>query len=356
MSNAPLLTVFTPTYNRAHTIHRVFDSLCAQALRDFEWLVIDDGSTDGTPELIAKWSKSANFPIRYFKQENSGKHIAHNLAIWKARGELFAPIDSDDALMPGTLERLNRIWNDILASDRCNFSGIWGLCCDRHGNEVGDRYPESPFDTDLREVIFVYRVRGEKCCVWRTDILRQYPFPEIQRTYIPEGTIWLEIAKTYKTRCVNEVCRVYYFDDPNTGATITSGRSLGAHAAGRMHYYVWLLNNNLEYFSSSPEPFLKAAMMLPIVAKHSGQTLRHTLKLLRKSPAKCLVCLEKHCWICCAKVKLHGILRSRVRDEATTSRAHFSAFAMACLPFHTFRRWSVGNGFPLPFGISPRAA
>ena len=79
MADSVLFTVFTPTYNRAHTLHRVYDSLCAQTLRDFEWLVIDDGSTDGTADLIANWAKSADFPIRYFKQEHSGRHGAGGL-------------------------------------------------------------------------------------------------------------------------------------------------------------------------------------------------------------------------------------------------------------------------------------
>ncbi len=97
----PIFTVFTPTYNRAHTIHRAFDSLRAQTLRDFEWLVVDDGSTDNTSELIASWAKVADFPIRYFKQDHSGKHIAHNLAVREARGKFFLPLASDDACLRG---------------------------------------------------------------------------------------------------------------------------------------------------------------------------------------------------------------------------------------------------------------
>src|SRR3974390_2817293 len=93
-------TVFTATYNRAHTLHRVYDSLCAQTLHDFEWIVIDDGSTDNTAELIDDWAKAAQFPIRYFKQNHSGKHVAHNLAVREARGLFFLPLDSDDACLP----------------------------------------------------------------------------------------------------------------------------------------------------------------------------------------------------------------------------------------------------------------
>jgi glycosyltransferase involved in cell wall biosynthesis len=92
MADPPLFTVFTPTYNRAHTIHRVYDSLCAQTLRDFEWLVIDDGSTDNTAELVAKWAEVAKFPIRYFKQKNLGKHFAHNRALVEATGYFSIPM------------------------------------------------------------------------------------------------------------------------------------------------------------------------------------------------------------------------------------------------------------------------
>jgi glycosyltransferase involved in cell wall biosynthesis len=291
MSETPLFTVFTPTYNRGHTITRVFNSLCAQTFRDFEWLVVDDGSTDGTAALITAWQKIADFPIRYFKQKNSGKHIAHNFAIQKAHGRFFAPIDSDDALSPQTLESLNRTWHEIPEAERANFCGIWGLCNDQHGAEVGDRFPASPFDADLRDVLFVHRIRGEKWCMLRTDVVRQFPFPEIPETYMPEGMIWLEIAKTYKTRCVNEVFRIYYVDDDNTGETITSRGGMGAHATGRMYFYSWLLNNNLSYFASSPMPFLKAAVMLPVVARYSGHPFRKAFGLTENIWAKALVCL-----------------------------------------------------------------
>src|ERR1700736_1708087 len=95
---APFFTVFTPTYNRAHTLHRVFNSLKAQSFRDFEWVLVDDGSTDNTEELAELWIKTADFPIRYFWQKNSGKHIAYNFGIREARGQMFAVLDSDDAL------------------------------------------------------------------------------------------------------------------------------------------------------------------------------------------------------------------------------------------------------------------
>jgi glycosyltransferase involved in cell wall biosynthesis len=292
MSDIPLFTVFTATYNRAHTIPRVFESLCAQTFRDFEWLVIDDGSTDETSTLIAKWAKVADFPIRYLQQQHSGKHIAHNLAVREARGQLFAPLDSDDALLPDSLERLAKSWNSIPVSERHNFSGVGGLCCDQHGAIIGDQYPASPFDANWRDVIYVRRVTGEKWIATKTEILRRFPFPEIQGTqFIPEGRVWLEIGKRYKARFINEVVRVYFTNDHKTGAQLSKRKSLGENAPGRMHYYIWLLNNDLDYFFYLPTPFLKAAVMLPIMAWSSGRSLRETSQALKSYFAKMLVWL-----------------------------------------------------------------
>jgi glycosyltransferase involved in cell wall biosynthesis len=289
MSDAPLFTVFTPTYNRAHTIHRVFDSLCAQTLRDFEWLVVDDGSTDNTSALIASWAKIADFPIRYFRQDHSGKHFAHNLALRQAQGKFFLPLSSDDAGVPTALERMAFHWNTISACDRSLFSGVDGLCRDQHGQIIGDRFPSDPFDTTLRERRYVYRLRGEKWGFTLTEIARRFPFPEIRGTqFMPEATVWLDIAKTCKNRCVNEIFRVYYVDDDETGVTLTKTK-LADNAPGRLHYYAWLLNNDLEYFFRSPTVFLKAAIVLPSLTLFSGLRLTHTFKMLHGVSAKVLV-------------------------------------------------------------------
>jgi len=287
---APFFTVFTPTYNRAHTLHRVFDSLRVQTLRDFEWLVVDDGSTDDTAKQIAIWVEGADFPIRYFKQAHSGKHIAHNLAAREARGKFFLPLDSDDACPPSALERMAYHWETIPSGERTLYSGVDGLCSDQHGDVVGDKFPSEPFDTTLRERSYVYRLRGEKWGSTLTEIVRRHPFPDVVDTeFIPEGTVWLEIGKTYKNRCVNEIFRIYYVGDDQAGATLTSQRGFGDNASGRLHYYLWLLNNDLEYFLNSPRQFLKAAFMLPIVAHLSGQPLWRSFCALRTVQAKALL-------------------------------------------------------------------
>jgi len=289
VADSVLFTVFTPTYNRAHTLHRVYDSLCAQTLRDFEWVVVDDGSTDGTAEVVANWAKSADFTIRYFRQEHSGKHVAHNLAMRQARGQFFLPLDSDDACAPVALERMAYHWNNIPERDRPLYCGIDGLCSDQNGEIIGDRFPYEPFDTTLRERRYIYRMRGEKWGSTLTEIVRRFPFPEVSASqFTPEGLVWLDMAKAYKSRCVNEVFRTYYVSDPQTGETLSARRSF-ADAPGRLEYYLWLLNNDLGYFFNSPAPFLKAAAVLPIVARLSGKSFWNTLQSLSTTPAKLLV-------------------------------------------------------------------
>jgi len=286
----PLFTIFTPTYNRAHTLHRVFESLSAQTLRDFEWIVIDDGSTDNTEELATGWAKSADFPMRYLRQNHGGKHIAHNLALQSARGKFFTCLDSDDALPPESLERLAHAWDAIPDKEKPAFCGVDGLCCDQHGHIVGDAYPRDPFDADMRERKYVYGPRGEKWGVVLTEIARLYPFPQVAiGKYLPEGIVWLDMAKRFKTRAVNEVVRIYYIDDAEPGVTTAIKRRLAAHAEGNWHYYIWLLNNDLGYFFSAPKPFVKAAAMLPVVAWITGRTLGGILRELRGLAAKALV-------------------------------------------------------------------
>jgi glycosyltransferase involved in cell wall biosynthesis len=290
--SSPLFTIFTPTYNRAHTLHRVFCSLRAQTTRDFEWLVVDDGSIDNTPDLIASWATAADFPVRYFRQDHSGKHIAHNLAAREARGEFFVILDSDDACAPNALDKMAHHWNTIPIADRVLFSGVEGLCMDQWGKIVGDQFPSDPIDITVREKTYVHRVQGEKWASTLTEIIRQFPFPEIRGTYIPEGILWLQIAKQYKSRCVNEVFRIYYIDDHCTGVTISKRiRGLSDYAPGRLHFYTWLLNNDLEYFTRSPMPFLKAAIVLPILAHHAGQGIGATLRSLHSACAKILFLL-----------------------------------------------------------------
>ncbi len=172
-------TVYTGTRNRAHTLNRPYDSLRSQTFRDFEWLVVDNESTDGTPELIARWQAEADFPIRYIRHANEGHHGSSNVAVQEARGEFFLTLDSDDAAIPEALERFLAIWNDIPADRRDRYSAVTGLAVDENGDPTGDRFPTDILDSNTTEMRYRYKVIGEKWGFQRTDVMRAHPFPTV---------------------------------------------------------------------------------------------------------------------------------------------------------------------------------
>ena len=282
-------TVFTPTYNRARTLERVYASLRAQTFRDFEWLVVDDGSEDETPVLVSEWESVADFPIRYLCQSNLGKAAASNRAVEEARGRLFLTLDSDDACVPHALERLKYHWDSIPDEERTGFSGVTAVCVDQNGKLVGDEFPSSPLDSDSLEIRLRYKVRGEKWGFQRTDVLRRFPLPMSDRgpMYIPEGLVWRRIARQYKTRFVNERLRIYWYEDgaedhisiPRDFRNAVGGFALNAREQ---------LNWDLDWFHHAPAEFLKAACQYSRFSLDGGISLPLQARSLQSRHAKLL--------------------------------------------------------------------
>jgi glycosyltransferase involved in cell wall biosynthesis len=210
-----LFTLFTPTFNRRHTLERLFDSLQAQTFREFEWLVVDDGSTDGTAGLMGELKARASFPLRYYRQPNRGKHVASNWAVDLAAGELFATLDSDDALMPEALDRLAGHWRSIPLDRQPQFSGVTCLCADQRGEILGDVFPGSGGVLDSDPISMMpLGLAGDKWGFHRTAIMRRYLFPEFEgEKFIPEGLVWNRIGSSYRIRYVNQALRRVYFDE-----------------------------------------------------------------------------------------------------------------------------------------------
>ncbi|QLQ32101.1 MAG: glycosyltransferase family 2 protein [Candidatus Thiothrix singaporensis] len=264
-------TVFTPTYNRAETLHRVYDSLCAQTFRDFEWLVVDDGSTDNTRERVEDWQAQAAFPIRYLYQQNAHKKVAHNLGINAAQGELFLTLDSDDACKPQALERLLFHWRAIPDSQRNGFSAVTVLCEKESGEIVGSLFPAKPdggwIDSDSVEMSYRYKVRGEKWGFQRTDVLRQFPFEHADVTgLIPENVVWERISERYKTRFVNEALRIYHDGEDQ----VTRARP-DQHALGHAIACKSMLEHGARYFLYAPLRLLDVAMSFVRFKHHAQQ-------------------------------------------------------------------------------------
>lgn len=206
----PEFTVFTPTFNRAALLGRVHRCLINQTFRGFEWLIVDDGSSDGTADLVRQWQARNKVKIVYLHQENRGKHVAFNRAIDHARGRFFLTLDSDDACVPDALERFLSHWMAIPEHLRDEFSGVTCQCVDELGNLVGSPFPEPITDAYPTEFLTRHRITGEKWGFHRTEVLRQFPFPEVAgERFVPEGLIWTRVGKRYKIRFVNEPLRIY---------------------------------------------------------------------------------------------------------------------------------------------------
>ncbi len=202
-------TVFTPTYNREKSILDVYNSLERQTYKNFQWIVIDDGSADGTGDLIKSVIEKATFPIIYKYQDNSGKHIAQNRALDLAEGELFLPLDSDDTIVPEALEIIWNAWVSIPEEQRSEFSGIGVHCINQYGDRIGPAWPEDGMISNDLEIRFKYKITSEKWGPIRTDIMREYKNPEIKGHYFSESTVWYKIAQRYKKKYINANVRIY---------------------------------------------------------------------------------------------------------------------------------------------------
>lgn len=201
-----MITVFTPTYNRAYIIERLYQSLLNQTSYNFEWLIVDDGSTDNTGELVEQWKKKLNpFPIRYIRQKNGGKHRAINRGVQEANGEAFFIIDSDDYLIESAIQLIENWWKDVAEND--SFAGVSGLKAEkdmrlREDEGVFDEYVDaSNLERDQ------YGLNGDKAEVYKTAILRKYPFPEFHgENFLTETVVWDKIAfDGYKIRWHSQI-------------------------------------------------------------------------------------------------------------------------------------------------------
>ena len=214
----PTLTIFTPAYNRAHTLPRTYASLLAQKSRDFVWLIIDDGSTDGTEDLVRGWMNSDNgFEIRYIRKENGGMHTAHNTAYENIDTELNVCIDSDDALAENAVEIILSEWKRVKST---GVAGLIGLDADFSGNIIGTRFPDGVTETTLSG-FYAAGGSGDKKLVYRTDIITSVPpYPVFDgEKYVALAYKYLLVDQKYKMAAINRVlCSVEYQPDGSSNS------------------------------------------------------------------------------------------------------------------------------------------
>lgn len=191
-----LVTIFTPTYNRGYTLSKLYNSLLDQTNKNFTWLIVDDGSTDNTKELVDKWIEEDKIKIEYIKQENQGKHIAHNTGVDNCKTELFFCIDSDDYLLENAVEDILKCRDKISGN---NVSGIVSLKITKSGQAVGTEMPHGIEYGSLSDLYEKYRFKGDTALVFKTSILKKYKFPKIDgEKFVGEEYIYCQIDEKYK--------------------------------------------------------------------------------------------------------------------------------------------------------------
>ncbi|WP_338789104.1 glycosyltransferase family A protein [Metabacillus sp. FJAT-53654] len=210
---APTLTVFTPTYNRAYTLHLCYESLKRQTSKDFVWLIIDDGSTDNTKGLIKNWIAENAVPIRYHYQENQGMHGAHNAAYVLVDTELNVCIDSDDYMADDAVEKIVQLWEKH-GSDK--HAGIVALDATPNGQIIGTNMPDYLNESTLSHLYGKHKVKGDKKLVYRTELTKNTPpypiFPG--EKYCPLSYKYILIDQQCPLLVMNEIlCYVEYLPD-----------------------------------------------------------------------------------------------------------------------------------------------
>lgn len=267
------LTVFTPTYNRAYCLGDLYQSLCRQTSDDFLWLVIDDGSTDGTAALLADWIKEGTIEIQYHYKENGGMHTGYNAAYELIETELNMCMDSDDHCPDDAIALILEHWKKYGAA---KYAGIFALDCLKNGEVIGDRFPEDLKETTVGEFYWIHHLKGDKKLIYRTEIVHQYGrYPEFEgEKFVPVFCLPFMIDQHYKLLTLNEVvCIVEYRDD---GSTKNMIQSYFRNAKG----FNYARTIRMRYSPSWKDRFRNAIHYV------SGSMISKNKKFLAESPQK----------------------------------------------------------------------
>lgn len=211
-----MFSILTPTYNRLHTLERVYNSLLNQTFKDFEWIIVDDGSSDKTEELINHWRLQKKMIIKFYKlKKNQGKSFAVNFGLQHCSYPYTIIADSDDRFENETLDKLNNIWSTInTLYSNSNIASIWSLTKDLNNNIIGDKFPKNFWQVNFKERILDNNIKGEKWSCWRTEILSTQKMYVQSNCHIEESQTWNKININYDFICINKAFRIYY-DSPD---------------------------------------------------------------------------------------------------------------------------------------------
>lgn len=275
MSN--FITIFTPTYNRAHLLERLYKNLCEQEYQNFEWLIIDDGSTDNTREIIENYKREGKLNIQYFYKENGGKHTAINFGLEKAQSDIFFLLDSDDFLEKSATKVVAEKWDVIRNTP--SLCGIVGLSKFLNKEVRTDAFPEDDWVVSFTDIYFKYKILGDKPVAFKTSVMKQFPFPENQGIhFVFEAVSWHEMAKKYNVLAVNDLLQYKEYTEDG----ITRNTYKKDYVKGLAFSFFHLVKNRTYPFSKYPHHFLWNYIHLAINSLLSGESYFNQLSLIDK--------------------------------------------------------------------------
>ena len=210
------LTIITPTYNRGGLLGRLHESFKKQSFTDFEWIIVDEGSTDNTKQVVEEFVANNTFCVRYLYKRNGGKHTALNVGIKNALGKYIFIADSDDLLLPNCLSTLYE--KSALTELNPDLGGMAGINCTIEGKRIGSGLPQATIECSPIDIRYKYRVTGDLSEVFKTSVLQEFPFPEIPgEKFCPEVLVWNRIGQKYKLLYFNQ--EIYVRDYQQGGLT-----------------------------------------------------------------------------------------------------------------------------------------
>ncbi len=225
-----LITVLTPTYNRAYSLTALYQSLEDQKTENFQWLIVDDGSTDDTPSLVAELMDRASFPVRSIRKENGGKHTALNAGLREINTPLTFIVDSDDSVLPGAMRLIEEYYRKY--ADRLDI-GVFSFLRQSASGRTFQEMPEPEFvGSYIADRIRTPRP-GDMAEVFRTDVLKQFPFPEFPgERFLSEDVVWIPLGREYRTVFINRP--IYQCEYLQDGLTRNDKKNKFASPLGSM--------------------------------------------------------------------------------------------------------------------------
>ncbi len=304
-----LVSVFTPTFNRIQTLPLLYDSLVKQTFTDFEWIIVNDGSSDETETEVQKWILEQKIQIQYISQSNNGKHIAMNRAVQAAKGELFTTVDSDDQLFPDALETLVNTWKSFPREDWSKYASVKSDSADlATGKKLGPTFKNGILICNYLDARYKWKINYEMQSLTRIEVLKEFPNPEILGgpnngglRFYPE-TIWQDLAgRKYETIFIDKCTRRYRMDSRDS----LRGRGK-KYNRSRENIYLWahIINDNMDFFFYSPKEFIKAFVGVSMDGFFNKFTVKEVLSRIRGFWKKTAVIVFYPAGYVCYRIRL----------------------------------------------------